>query len=100
MAQKVHMPNIAGLDEVELVALAEPRADLRAAVAARYGAVRAYSTHLSLADDPDVEAVMVSGDPSGQAAIAADLLAAGKHVLVEKPLGTSARQADRVLAAE
>jgi predicted dehydrogenase len=100
MAQRVHLPNIDGLDEVELVALAEPRAELRAAVGARYGVARAYPTHHDLAGDPEVEAVMVSGHFSGQGEIAADLLRAGKHVLVEKPLATSVEQADRILEAE
>jgi predicted dehydrogenase len=100
MAQKVHIPNIVGMEGLDLVALAEPRADVRERVAARYGVGRTYGSHRGLADDPEVEAVVVSGHYSGQGAIAADLLAAGKHVLVEKPLATSVAQAESILRAE
>ena len=100
MAQMVHIPNIWGLRETELVALAEPRAALLDAVAARYGVARRYDSHRGLADDPEIEAVMVSGHYSGQGEIAAELLAAGKHVLVEKPMATTVEQAERILRAE
>ncbi len=84
----------------ELVALAEPRAALLGQVADRYGVARRYASHRGLADDPEVEAVMVSGHYSGQGEIAAELLAAGKHVLVEKPMATTVEQAERMLRAE
>lgn len=100
MAQMVHIPNIVQLDQVELVALAEPRADLLAQVASRYAVARTYPSHRELARDPEVDAVVVSGHYSGQGEIAAELLAAGKHVLVEKPMATSVEQAERLLRAE
>src|SRR5262249_4401464 len=100
MAQKVHLPNIVGLDEVNLLAIAEPRSDILASVARRSSVDRVYAPHHDLAADPAIEAVMISGHYSGQGEIAIDCLKAGKHVLVEKPMATSLEQADRILAAE
>ena len=100
MAQKFHIPNIVGLDECDLVAIAEVRDDIREAVADRYQVPKRYRFHLDLAEDPAIEAVMVSGGLSGQGDIAIDLLQAGKHVLIEKPMATSIEQADRILDAE
>lgn len=100
MAQKVHLPNIASLDCCELVALAEVRPRLRQKVGSRFGVRKLYSSHAELAGDPEVDAVVVSGHYSGQGDIAAELLRAGKHVLMEKPMATSVEQAERILAAE
>jgi len=100
MAQKVHLPNIVSLDCCELVAIAELRPRLREKVAARFGARRSYASHMELAGDPGIDAVAVSGHYSGQGEIAIDLLRAGKHVFMEKPMAVSVEQAERILAAE
>ncbi len=99
MAQNVHLPNFATLDDCRLVALAETRPRLGAQVAARYGIPTVYGDHRDLAADSTVEAVAVSADFAGQGEIAADLLRAGKHVFMEKPMAVSVAQAARILAA-
>lgn len=99
MARHVHLPNFATLDGCELVALAERRDGLLEAVADRYRIPRRYPDHHALAADPEVDAVGVSGAWNMQGEIAADLLRAGKHVFVEKPMAASVEQAERILAA-
>ena len=86
MAQKVHIPNFRRMSGVDLVGLAEVRPRLAEKVAARFGIPRVYRSHEEVALDPDVAAVGVSAAFSQQAEIAADLLAAGKHVFMEKPM--------------
>jgi predicted dehydrogenase len=99
MAQHVHLPNFARLEGARLIALAESRPRLGRLVAERYGIARVYSGHLELAADPLVEAVGVSAGFAQQGEIAADLLRAGKHVFMEKPMAVSVAQAERILAA-
>jgi predicted dehydrogenase len=99
MAQHVHLPNFAGLTDCRLVALAETRPHLAALVATRYGIPTVYPSHHDLANDPQVEAVGVSAGFAQQGEIAADLLRAGKHVFMEKPMAVSVAQAERILAA-
>jgi predicted dehydrogenase len=100
LAQKVHIPNIATLAEFELLALAEVREELGRRVCERYRVPRFYRSHVELADDPEIEAVGISGHFCGQGEIAIDLLRAGKHVLMEKPMAVSISQAERIVAAE
>jgi predicted dehydrogenase len=100
MAQKVHLPNFAGLPLCRLTALAEVRADLGRRVQARYAIPRLYRTHLELAEDPEIEAVAVSAGYALQGQIARDLLRRGKHVFMEKPMATTVAQAEQLLAAE
>ncbi len=99
MAQKVHIPNFASINSCELLALAEVRPKLARKVQKRYKIPRLYKDHLELANDPDIEAVAVSADFSLQGEIAKDLLRAGKHVFMEKPMAISVEQAEAILDA-
>ena len=100
MAQNVHLPNFTALGGCQVVALAETRPKLARLVAERFGIPRVYRDHRELAEDPEIEAVGVSAAFDVQGEIAADLLRAGKHVFMEKPMALSLAQADRILAAE
>jgi predicted dehydrogenase len=99
IAQHIHLPNFSSLPGCELVALAELRPALGRKVADHYGIGKLVGSHLDLRDDPDIDAVAVSADYVVQGEIAADLLAAGKHVFMEKPMAVSRRQAETILAA-
>ena len=100
LAQHAHLPNFSSLPECRLVAIAERRPRLAASVAERFGISKIYRDHLELGRNPDIDAVAVSADYAGQGEIAADLLRAGKHVFMEKPMAVSVRQAERILGAE
>jgi len=99
MAQGVHIPNFAAIGGVELTALAEIRPKLGEKVQKRWGFRKLYRSHLDLAKDPEVEAVGVSAGFSEQAQIARDLVRAGKHVFMEKPMAVSVAQGEELLEA-
>jgi predicted dehydrogenase len=99
MAQKVHIPNFISIPECELIALAEVRPKLGKKVQDRYRIPLVYSDHHELAKNPDIEAVAVSADFSLQGEIAKDLLRAGKHVFMEKPMAVSVEQAKAIVTA-
>ncbi|HLI15529.1 MAG TPA: Gfo/Idh/MocA family oxidoreductase [Acidimicrobiales bacterium] len=65
----------------------------------RHGAERAYRDLEELAADDAVDAVWVATPNDLHAAQAIRLLEAGKHVLVEKPLATRAKDAELVVDA-
>ncbi|HVJ82829.1 MAG TPA: Gfo/Idh/MocA family oxidoreductase [Planctomycetia bacterium] len=62
-------------------------------------AVRAYAALDDLLADPAVDLVDVCLPSDKHAAVAEAALAAGKHVLVEKPIALSLAEADRMVAA-
>lgn len=99
MAQRAHIPNLISLPECELVAIAELREKLAKKVQSRYRIPKCYKDHRELAADPEIEAVGVSGHFAVQGEIAIDLLLAGKHVFMEKPMAVSVAQAQRILGA-
>ena len=99
IAQHIHLPNFSTLPGCELVALAELRPKLGRAVADHYGIPKVVASHRDLIADPEIEAVAVSADYVVQGEIAPDLLAAGKHVFMEKPMAVSVPQAEAILEA-
>jgi len=100
LAQLVHLPNIvAASGRCELSAIAEVRPRLARQVADHYRIPRVYASHHELGADPDIDAVVVSAHWATQGDIAADLLMAGKDVLMEKPMAASSAQGERVVEA-
>lgn len=94
----VHFGAIAGLDDVELVAVCDTDPERLAAAAAAYG-VPGFAGHLDLlsAQKPDV--VHISTPHNQHASLAADCLERGVNVIVEKPLAHSLAEGRRLIAA-
>ena len=90
-----------GLDRpaVRLVAVADPNRALAEDVARRYGYQRAETGWQAVAAAPDVDAVSVAAANHLHREMAEGLLAAGKHVLCEKPLAASYADAQAMTAA-
>jgi predicted dehydrogenase len=91
-------PALADVD-VELATIVDVSRELAAAVARRYGFANAVADlDVVLADD-SIDAASVALPNFAYAAVIPQLLAAGKHVLAEKPLGRSAAEAYRFATA-
>jgi predicted dehydrogenase len=99
VGQTIHIPNFASLPDCQFLALAEVRPELGREVAARYGIPKIYRSHEEIAADPDIEAVGVSGPYALQGKIAEDLLRAGKHVFMEKPMAVAVKRAESMIEA-
>jgi predicted dehydrogenase len=92
VSQNVHLPALAKSSTCELVALCDASGEVVAGVARRYSIDRTYTSVDPLLRDDVVEAVLIAvGDPF-HVEVAVKALNAGKHVLVEKPLGTSSAE--------
>jgi predicted dehydrogenase len=69
------------------------------AFAQKHGVDRAHGSYDDLVHDPDVDVVYIASPHSEHEAQALLAIAAGKHVLVEKPIATSAAGAQRIVDA-
>src|SRR5699024_4269362 len=74
------------LPDLELVSVCDIAGDLAAATASRYGFSRHDTNWQDIVDAPDIDIVSVVVANSLHKEIVEALLAAGKHVLCEKPL--------------
>ena len=82
-----------------LVAVASRDADRAAAFAAQHGIPRAFGSYDDLVAAPDVDVVYVSLPNHLHAAWTIRALAAGKHVLCEKPIALSVAEVDAIASA-
>lgn len=90
-----HLGNIHGrllqqVEGAELVAVTDPNESARLAASERLG-VPCFDSHQDVIDQCD--AAVIASPTHSHAEIALDLISAGKHVLVEKPLATNADDA-------
>jgi predicted dehydrogenase len=87
-----HADALARLPEVQLLGVAGTSRDKAEVAAARLGAERAYPDYRALLDDPDIDAVHDCTPTNLHAEVNRAALAAGKHVLSEKPLAMDSHQ--------
>ena len=99
IAQVQHLPNLLELDEeFEVVVVCDLSAELAAYAARRFKVPH----HVSDLDDllnADIDAVLLCHTSGNQETVAA-AFAAGKHVLVEKPVARSLPEIDSMIAAQ
>jgi predicted dehydrogenase len=84
---------------VRLVAVADINSEFAAHTAQRYGFERAESSWQAIAEADDIDAVSIVVANHLHRQIAEALLAAGKHVLCEKPLAPTVEDAQAMVAA-
>ena len=93
-----HCASIATLPQAQLVAVADLRAEVATKVAGEYGAT-AYATADELLAHPGIEAVIIALPDHLHLAAAEATAAAGKAMLVEKPLAVDAEEAKAIVRA-
>ncbi len=94
-----HLPAIAAVEGLDLVALGTSSATSAAAAAKAYGIPRAYDDVHDIAVQPDIDLVTVAVKVPHHHSIVMPLLEAGKHVYCEWPLGATVEEAAEMAAA-
>ena len=84
-------------ENAELVAVMSRSMENAQAFAGEFGAARAYDSTASLLGDPAVEAVYIATPVYLHAENVLHAAEAGKHVLVEKPMGISAAECRKMI---
>jgi predicted dehydrogenase len=97
IAQIAHFEACRKAANAELYAICDVAEDLLDRVAAIHRPARTFTTYEAMLADPDVDAVIVAIADQFHVQAARLALAAGKPVLVEKPLGVSAAECEPLL---
>ena len=99
IAQAAHLPSYQNVPGVEIVAVADVRRDAAHAAAQKFGIPRVFTSYEKLLALEEIEAVSVCTPNAFHKGPTLAALEAGKHVLVEKPMATNAREAAAMIAA-
>ncbi|HEV2107739.1 MAG TPA: Gfo/Idh/MocA family oxidoreductase [Thermomicrobiales bacterium] len=94
-----HIRAYQSLPNVEVAAVASHSRERAAAIATEYGIPTWYESYDALIGDASVEAISVTTAESDHRDPAIQALAAGKHVLVEKPLAATTADAQAIVDA-
>ncbi|GCE08921.1 Gfo/Idh/MocA family protein [Dictyobacter aurantiacus] len=94
IAQAAHFEACRRARNAELYAICDLAEDLVTNMAAIHHPRVTYLDYNEMLADPQVEAVIVATADQFHVAMAAQALAAGKHVLVEKPLGVTVEECE------
>lgn len=98
IAYWVHLPLLERMNGVELVAASDPDPAARARAATIIGAPVVEAAD-EIIGNSDIDAVVICAPTNLHAELAISAMKAGKHVMVEKPIATTADDARRVVAA-
>jgi predicted dehydrogenase len=98
IAQFAHFESCRKARNAELYAICDVAQDLLSRMAAIHQPVKTFGDFDAMLQDPNVEAVIVATSDPFHVPLAARALDAGKHVLVEKPLGVSVEECESLRA--
>lgn len=87
----------AGSSELRAIMRRDPQQTV--ATAKRMGVARAYSELEDILSDPDIDAVYIATPVAAHAPLAIAAAQAGKHVLLEKPMGLNQAECEQIIAA-
>jgi predicted dehydrogenase len=85
------------LPEASLAVVCDLRPDALGSISRRYPALNTTTDYSRVLADDAIEAVAIATQVGTHADLAASALAAGKHVLVEKPFATSVAEAESLM---
>jgi predicted dehydrogenase len=98
VSQLAHLPALAKTPSTTVVALCDSDGARAERVAGRFGVERSSADPEALFADDTIDAVVVAVPDRLHVALVERAIAAGKHVLVEKPLGVTADECSRLRA--
>jgi predicted dehydrogenase len=94
-----HAPYIDAVDGLRIQAIATSHPDRRAQAASEHPEAAVVGSVDALVDHPDVEVVVVVTPNRSHAAIGTQALAAGRHVVVDKPIAMTTPEAEALVDA-
>lgn len=101
IANGKHMPSLAKLDNVEMVAFCDIIEEKAIKAAKEFGALNAkyYANYKELLADKSIDVIHVCTPNKSHSFITVDALEAGKHVMCEKPMAKTTEEAKAMVEA-
>jgi len=94
IAQAAHFESCTKARNADLAAICDVAEDLRERMAVTHDARKSYGDYNLMLADPDIDAVIIATADAFHVPASLRALAAGKHVLCEKPVGVTVEEAE------
>jgi predicted dehydrogenase len=94
-----HIPTAQADGRAEIVAIADLEEERRAKVAEKFGIPSHYGTIGEMVAEHELDGIIIATPHSAHTVVALPALAAGAHVMIEKPMATTAADARAIVAA-
>ena len=95
-SKRAHLPALLGMPDFELTAVCTSRPETAEESKAFYGAKLAFHDYAEMANNPDVDLVVVSVSVPAHHGMVTAGLQAGKHVFCEWPLGANSAETEEL----
>lgn len=96
---RTHLPAFRALDGISVKGIAGSTAERATQAAIACGVEKGYQSYAELCSDPEIDLVCITSPNPLHIQHTNSALAAGKHVLCEKPLGMSLEECDALVSA-
>src|SRR6266404_1382167 len=96
---QIHAHSLRSCNQAELFAVASPTPGHASTFAARHGIPNHFTDYKSMLGMAEIDLIIVGAPNDIHCAIALDAAAAGKHIVMEKPLCLNLAEADRMIDA-
>lgn len=99
IAQFAHAPALMRANGIQFAAICDAAPDLLEAMGARSGVSNLFTDYGEFLEEADIDAVLIAVPDEFHVPLARQALEAGKHVLVEKPLGVNSEACAELMEA-
>jgi len=99
ITQARHIPSLLKIRDVELVATCDKDEELAKRVAERCHINKYYADLSQMLNREQLDVIDISTPPNTHATLSIEAMDAGCHVLVEKPMALSVKEADEMVSA-
>lgn len=99
IAQHAHLPALMQTRNATLYAICDAAPEIREYASAVFHPTVAYASYDEMLADANVQAVIIAVDDRYHIALALQALVAGKHVLLEKPMGVTIEECEQLAEA-
>lgn len=99
IAKRRTLPAIGQITNAQVIAVMDKNKDVLDELSGEYKIPYVYTEERELLENPEIDAVYVASPVCFHKAQAIEVLRAGKHLLLEKPLGMNEREAEEIAEA-
>lgn len=98
-AKTAHLPAFSNLNGIEVVGIADVNTKAAELVAKEFNILNVYSDYDDLLNNSNIDLISICTPHHLHKKMAVDCALAGKHILIEKPMATTVKDADEIIEA-